>query len=257
MSSVTVGSPERPHVVDVEAPVVRAQLLTLTVAEATDVEPPRDSQDGYAEQPSRPDRNGSSMVTPGTCITAVHAYVTEMVGDGAYPGLNGYQRRAGGRGGPVKTVVARWVLVAGVGCGFRGTRRAEELLTHGPAGHFKGRNPTVSMATLAVTWVADAHVMNIGMATPLRQRLDSYRRYGEGQPDGHQGGRYIRQLADAADLLVAWKATEEDPADAEARLIFMDEHGGLAFRQPQRRASAVGHTDAGHPKADRREGRPC
>lgn len=73
--------------------------------------------------------------------------------------------------------------------------------------------------------------MNIGMATTLHQRLNAYRRYGAGHPVGHQGGRYIWQLADAADLLVAWKVTNEDPADAEANLIraFAAEYGVLPF----------------------------
>jgi hypothetical protein len=105
------------------------------------------------------------------------------------------------------------------------------FLARSPAGHFKGRDPTVPVSTLAAKWVTGARVMNIGMATTLRQRLDAYRRYGEGQPVGHQGGRYIWQLADSDHLLVAWKATEEDPADAEASLIraFMNEYGALPF----------------------------
>ncbi len=114
---------------------------------------------------------------------------------------------------------------------FRESLDPPTFLTRSPAGHFKGRDPTVPVATLAAKWVPGAHVMNIGMATSLRQRLDTYRRYGEGQPVGHQGGRYIWQLADSADLLVAWMATDEDPPDAEARLIraFMDEYGALPF----------------------------
>lgn len=114
---------------------------------------------------------------------------------------------------------------------FRESLDPPTFLARSPAGHFKGRDPTVPVATLAAKWVPDVHVMNIGMATILRQRIDTYRRYGDGQPVGHQGGRYIWQLADSADLLVAWKATDEDPADAEAKLIraFMDEYGRLPF----------------------------
>lgn len=114
---------------------------------------------------------------------------------------------------------------------FRESLDPPTFLARSPAGHFKGRDPTVPVATLTAKWVEGAHVMNIGMATILRQRLDTYRRYGDGEPVGHQGGRYIWQLADSADLLVAWKTTDEDPADAEAKLIraFMDEHGALPF----------------------------
>ncbi len=84
-----------------------------------------------------------------------------------------------------------------------------------------------------------AHVVYIGKADyrkrrrpveALRKRLDEYARFGAGENIGHQGGRFIWQLADSAELLVAWHEITwgEKPRCYEKRLLrhFGELHGG-------------------------------
>jgi hypothetical protein len=101
-----------------------------------------------------------------------------------------------------------------------------DFLNESKNGHFKGKDPTVTVSLLAGRWVDDAVVLNTGKAGPgrnrkvtLRSRLTAYMRFGQGRPVGHWGGRYIWQLSDAVDLLICWKATHNAPRSQERRLI--------------------------------------
>jgi hypothetical protein len=92
-----------------------------------------------------------------------------------------------------------------------------------PAGHFKGKDPTVPVTELQALWVPEARIVYFGKANAgksgkrgLRVRLNEYRKYGAGShTTAHEGGRRIWQLADHAKLLVGWRVTN----DADARKI--------------------------------------
>jgi hypothetical protein len=110
--------------------------------------------------------------------------------------------------------------VGGVYLVVRPQPRPPEFLGRSSGGHFKGRDPTVSIQDLQLAWVPGSLVIYVGKASKLRQRLHSYMRFGEGTPVRHWGGRYVWQIADAGSLLVCWKATsDEDPRQMEHRLI--------------------------------------
>jgi len=106
------------------------------------------------------------------------------------------------------------------------------FLNHSTGGHFKRREPDVTIQELQQAWVTSAIVIYIGKATVLRNRLRSYIRFGYGEPAPHWGGRYIWQLTDAPDLLVCWKMlSDEKPADVEGQLIqeFKTRYGKRPF----------------------------
>lgn len=101
--------------------------------------------------------------------------------------------------------------------------------------HATARQATpYSVADLSSRWVPDASVLNIGKAsTSLRKRLRQYRQFGVGVGLNHKGGRSIWQLADAADLTVAWHPITPTydgltPRTAESGLIagFQAAHEG-------------------------------
>ncbi len=104
---------------------------------------------------------------------------------------------------------------------YREANAAPEFLETSPGGHFKGNDPTVAAATLALNWVMGAHVVNIGKADVGYRRLKAYARFGAGEPVAHWGGRYVWQLADSGALLVAWHEIgwPEKARDYEKRLL--------------------------------------
>jgi hypothetical protein len=76
---------------------------------------------------------------------------------------------------------------------------------------------------LQAAWVFDTAVLYFGKAQCMRgilERLDKYRRFGNGRRSGHSGGRALWQLEDAQDLKVCWLVTDDrDPEDAESGFI--------------------------------------
>jgi hypothetical protein len=114
---------------------------------------------------------------------------------------------------------------------FRPTVTAPSSLEVNPGGRFKGRDPTVTAERLEAQWVSGAHVIYVGKANVANRRLAEFARFGAGVPIGHWGGRYIWQLADSSDSLIAWHPISwgEPARDYEKRVLahFCDLHGGL------------------------------
>jgi hypothetical protein len=117
---------------------------------------------------------------------------------------------------------------------YRAHGAQPEFLAKSPAGIWRG-DPTVDLARLEAKWVEGAHVLNIGKANPrqLRNRLRAYASFGNAGRGWHFGGRYVWQLADAWDCLVAWRVTDdaEDPRTVERQMIaaFLAHYGKRPF----------------------------
>lgn len=101
-----------------------------------------------------------------------------------------------------------------------------EFLSIGTGGHFKGKNPNVSVNELKTNWVDKTIVVYIGKAgkdgskATLQSRLRQYFGFGQGGNIGHWGGRLIWQLKNSQNLVVCWKALPtEDPRAIEENLI--------------------------------------
>jgi hypothetical protein len=127
----------------------------------------------------------------------------------------------------------------GVYCVIRPSPGAPKFVAASPAGHFKGKDPTVSRSELQDLWVQGAAVVYIGKANHgvtkrrgLRKRLQEFGDFGAGHPAAHSGGQRIWQLSDSAELLVGWKQLpDEDVVSTERRLLdaFSRRHGRLPF----------------------------
>lgn len=125
----------------------------------------------------------------------------------------------------------------GVYAVLRCTQEPPEFLPRNPAGAIRG-DPSVSPETLTAAWVTGADVICFGKATHLQRRLDAYRRHGLGsRARQHWDSRQVWQLADACELLGAWRPTPgTEPARVESDLIrrFVEAAGQCAFAEADR-----------------------
>lgn len=121
-------------------------------------------------------------------------------------------------------------VIQGVYVVLRESAEEPVFVEQGTGGAFKGRNPNSPISMLQANWVEDTQIVYIGMTRrTLKRRLSTYMRFGQGEPVGHWGGRFIWQLEDARDLAVCWKpmpagnAAEEETAMIQA---FKQAHAG-------------------------------
>ena len=114
----------------------------------------------------------------------------------------------------------------------RDSDNSPEFLATGTGGFFKGKNPNAGLEELESNYVAGSKVVYIGKATSLKKRVGQLLRFGAGSAVGHWGGRYLWQLADSDNLLIAWKTTSTtDPRAEEIKMLeeFVSRHGKLPF----------------------------
>ena len=109
---------------------------------------------------------------------------------------------------------------------FRESLTLPIFLPIGTGGRSRRGDPNVEIGILKNNWVLNAHEIYIGKAggstekTTLRKRLSTYMSFGRGKRVSHWGGRYLWQLADADQLLVAWKPIlDGEPSVVESDLI--------------------------------------
>ena len=105
-------------------------------------------------------------------------------------------------------------------------KKIPSYLQVGTGGHFKGKNPNISVDELKTNWVDKTIVVYIGKAgkdgskATLQSRMRQYFGFGQGGNVGHWGGRLIWQLKNSKELIVCWKELPtEDPRTFEADLI--------------------------------------
>lgn len=113
-------------------------------------------------------------------------------------------------------------LEAGVYVVARVVDEQPAFLKDNPGGRFKGKNPTEDIEKLKSNWVDNTHVIYIGKANDnskkLRSRLKSFLDFGSGKAVGHWGGRYVWQVQNSEDFLIAWKISE-NAEELESKLL--------------------------------------
>lgn len=117
---------------------------------------------------------------------------------------------------------------------LRVSKGRPEFLQQSPAGIWRG-DPTEEVPALEGRWIDDCELLYIGKANhgQLRNRLRAFESFGRGGKGRHYGGRYIWQLPDAWNALVAWRILDLSliPRDIEKEMIadFAQAYGRRPF----------------------------
>lgn len=120
----------------------------------------------------------------------------------------------------------------------RNNQNKPSFLAEGSGGYFKGKEPNVPIDKLERKWIDNTCVIYIGQTgggeshSTLRERLELYLEFGNGEAVAHRGGRYIWQLSDHENLLFCWKTlSNKDPKVYEWNLMdfFEKKYGALPF----------------------------
>lgn len=119
-----------------------------------------------------------------------------------------------------------------------------EVLPASVGGWFKGKDPSGQAAELKPRLGCHSETLYIGKADAgtrgargLRKRITEFARFGSGEAVGHWGGRYIWQLSDSQDLLIAWLQVQDRSAqEVESELFeeFFQKYGQLPFANLRR-----------------------
>ena len=79
--------------------------------------------------------------------------------------------------------------------------------------------------------IEGVHRSGFRSGATLRGRLSQYKKFCAGEPVGHWGGRFICQLADLHQLLVAWRPSTGAVQTEDSALIldFKSQYGQYPF----------------------------
>jgi hypothetical protein len=127
---------------------------------------------------------------------------------------------------------ARFPWEPGVYVVLRESTEPPRFLEQSPCGHFKGRDPTVSVDVLEGRWIEGCDAIYIGQSSNLAERWRARLAFAAGRPVGAWGGRYMWQIEDAQDLVVAYRTCstgERLTLEGELLKQFRDDWGRLPF----------------------------
>ncbi|MET4060149.1 hypothetical protein ABIB35_001694 [Arthrobacter sp. UYP6] len=132
----------------------------------------------------------------------------------------------------------------GVYAVFRDSNSFHGVLDSSVGGWFKQKTPTGDPSILRSLLTCDAATLYLGKADAgsrgtrgLRKRIGEFVRFGNGEPVGHWGGRYIWQLSNSQDLRIAWlPVIGKSATDVESELLeeFFQAHSMLPFANLRR-----------------------